>query len=308
VGDQELPRDPTRQKAVKRHHLPAPRIDRSRRTALAAVGTGLTAALFGPAWAQTAPNETPALERIRKVGRISVGVYEANPPFNVKSAGIDVEVAKGIAKGLGLELSLMPFNAGENMDDDLRAMVWKGHYLGFGPADVLLHVPVDAPLMNANPRVSIFAPYYRERLAMARDLKRVPKVDTMADFKGQRIAVPGQSLAGWLLIGSDGGAYREQLDTKMADSTLAAQKLLAGEVAAAAGHSSELESILGGDPRFAIEPLPLPRMRDGWPIGCAVKKESGDLASAIKQVVDGMADRGELKTIFNNAKVAWSKP
>ena len=36
-----------------------------------------------------------------------------------------------------------------------------------GPADVLLHVPVDRPLMAANPRVSIFAPYYRERVMIA---------------------------------------------------------------------------------------------------------------------------------------------
>lgn len=312
MGHQELPGNASGQETVTqgardRQAQQAPDGHVSRRAAVSALGAALTTGLAGPALAQTASGEPGTLERLRKLGRVSIGVYENIPPFNVKGVGIDVEVAKGIAKGLGLELSLLPFHAGENMDDDLRAMVWRGHYLGFGPADVLLHVPVDAPLMNANPRVSIFAPYYRERLAIARDVKRVPKVESMADFKGHRIAVPGQSLAGWLLIGSDSGAYRDQLDTKMADGTIAAQKLMAGETAAAAGHLSELESTLGGDPRFAIEPLPLPRMRDGWPIGCSVKKESGDLATAVKQVIDGMAERGELKKIFNNAKVAWSK-
>ncbi|MFO1328447.1 MAG: hypothetical protein U1F56_13900 [Rubrivivax sp.] len=46
------------------------------------------------------------------------------------------------------------------MNDDLRNMVWRGHYLGFGPADVLMHVPVNRPLME-NPRVEIFAPCWR---------------------------------------------------------------------------------------------------------------------------------------------------
>jgi hypothetical protein len=75
------------------------------------------------------------------------------------SAGIDIDLARALAGALDLKLSLLPFNADENMNDDLRNMVWKGHYLGYGPADVLMHVPVDRPLMQANPQVQIFAPY-----------------------------------------------------------------------------------------------------------------------------------------------------
>jgi ABC-type amino acid transport substrate-binding protein len=133
-------------------------------------------------------------------------------------------------------------------------------------------------------------------------------MDSMADFKGQRIAVPGQSLAGWLLIGSDGGAYREQLDTKIVDAQAAARLLQQGGVAGAAGHASEIESILLGNPDFAIEPLPLPRMRDGWPIGCAVKKESTDLALVIKQAIEAMNANGDMAAIFQRGKVSWRKP
>lgn len=263
------------------------------------------------AWAQAAtptPTESTALARIRKQGFVSIAVYQDMPPFNVGGSGIDVDIAKGIAKGLGVSLTLTPFTAGENMEDDLRAMVWRGHYLGFGPADVLMHVPVDAPLMQASPRVSIFGAYYRERLAIARNLQKVPTMGSLADFKGHRIAVPGQSLAGWLLIGSDSGAWRDQLDTKQVDGTHAAKALLSGQVAGAAGHASELESVLAGDARFAIEPLPLPRMRDGWPIGCAVRRESSDLAQAVRQVVEQMNDSGTMRAIFASHKVAWAKP
>jgi ABC-type amino acid transport substrate-binding protein len=291
VGDQELSGDAAREAVVRR----PPR--RAALLALAAVGA--------TAFAQ---QETPALERIRARGSLIVGVYNDLPPFSVNGEGIDVDLARALAKALGLELSLLPFTAGENMDDDLRNMVWRGHYLGFGPADVLLHVPVEAPLMRNNPRVAIFSPYYRERLVMARDVKRVPKGEAFVDYAGQKIAVPGQSLAGWLMIGAEGGAWREQLVTTWKDGTAAARALQSGEVAAAAGQMSEMESVLAGDARFVIEPLPVPRMRDGWVIGCAVKREATDLAQAVQAAINTLATSGELGRIFAKSKLSWRSP
>jgi ABC-type amino acid transport substrate-binding protein len=269
------------------------------------VAAGLAAAVL-PAWAQTAP--AGALPKLRERGTLVVAVYQDLPPFNEGGKGIDVQIAQALADALGLRLTLLPFIAGENMDDDLRNMVWRGHYLGHGPADVLLHVPVDRPLMQANPRVQIFAPYYRERLAMARDLTLVPRMESLDDFAGRKIAVAGLSLSGWLLIGTDGGRYREQLVTNVVDGYRAAQALKRGEVAAAAGMAAELEAVLAGDPRFAIEPLPLPRARDGWVIGLAVRKESADLAQALQAAVNQLAESGRLRQIFADAKVSWRQP
>ena len=252
--------------------------------------------------------DKPALQRIRERGALVVGIYNDMPPFHTAGQGIDVALAGALAKALEVKASLLPFNADENMNDDLRNLVWRGHYLGFGPADVLLHVPVDRPLMAANPRVNIFAPYYRERVMIARDLAKAPKLDSLDDLGSQKIAVPGQSLAGWLLIGADSGKYAGQLNTKLKDGTEAAALLQRGEVVAAAGHASELESVLGGDARFAIEPLPLPRMKDGWVIGMAVKKESEDLARALQAAVNTLTDNGELGRMFAAAKVGWRKP
>ncbi|OGB00178.1 MAG: ABC transporter substrate-binding protein [Burkholderiales bacterium RIFCSPHIGHO2_12_FULL_69_20] len=274
-----------------------------RRRWLAGAGATL-AALALPALAQ----DKPALQRIRERGTLVVGVYNDMPPFHVGGQGIDVALAGALARALEVKLSLLPFTADENMDDDLRNMVWKGHYLGFGPADVLLHVPVDRPLMAANPRVNIFAPYYRERVMIARNLAAAPRMESLDDLAGKPIAVPGLSLAGWLLIGADSGKYREQLSTRWKDGAEAAGALQRGEVVAAAGNASELESVLGGDARFAIEPLPLPRMRDGWAVGLAVKKDSEDLAHALQAAVNAVADNGELGKMFAAAKVGWRKP
>lgn len=270
-----------------------------RRDVLALLG----AACLAPA---TAAPEVGALERIRQRGSLVVGLYHDMPPFHVDGQGIDVEVARALAAQLGVGLSMLPFHADENMADDLRNVVWRGHYLGWGPADVLMHVPTDRALQDANPRVQVVAPYYRERLAIAWDRRALPALDSLAALRGRDVAVAGQSLAGWLLLGADGGALRDTLQTRWPDGVAAAKALQDGKVVAAAGHASELESVLARDHRYAIEPLPAPRApRDGWLVGCAVKKEAKDLAQALQQAMESIASASSLRTAFETRGVRW---
>ena len=246
------------------------------------------------------------LSKVKSRGSLVVGLYKDMPPFHDGGGGIDVELGRALAETLGVAFSPLPFPADENMNDDLRNMVWKGHYLGYGPADVLLHVPVDRPLMDANPQVSVFAPYWRERVAVARNLEQLPKLESLADLAGKPVAVPGQSLAGWLLIGAESGALRDTLRTQARDGVEAAQALKRGEVPAAAGLLSELQAVLRGDARFAIEPLPSPRApRDGWAVGMAVKKDATELAQALQGAVNQLAANGRLAEIFARANLAW---
>jgi ABC-type amino acid transport substrate-binding protein len=256
------------------------------------------------AWAQA--QETEALARIRARGSLIVAVYNTMPPFNMEGAGIDVQIAEQLAHDLGVTLNLLPFNAGESMADDLRNMVWKGHYLGFGPADVLLHVPVDKPLMDSQKQVLILAPYYKETVAMAYHVGQVPPLESLADLKGLKVAVAGQTLAGWLLLGADEGAHREQLMTRMDDGTVAARMLLAGEVNVAAGNASELHSVLKGNPQYRVIPMPLPRApRNGWAVGMAVKKNATDLARALQSAINDMSKDQRLAKIFAGQGVPW---
>jgi len=249
------------------------------------------------------------LAQVRERSRLVVGLYEDMPPFHVKGRGIDVELGQALADALGVKFAPLPFQADENMGDDLRNMVWKGHYLGHGPADVLLHVPVDRPLIAATPQASIFGPYYRERVMLARRLDLLPALDSLSQLGTQRVAVAGQTLAGWLLIGADGGAYREQLDTQCKDGCEAARALQRGDVAAAAGLASELEAVLSGDAAYRIEPLPSPRApRDGWAAGMAVKRDATDLAEALQAALNGLVNEGRVAAIFAKHKVAWRSP
>ena len=315
MGHQELSRDEAGEAAVSATARPlrrgrdvplggTPRSGRvpvvTRRSCLSA----LLAAGFAPCL--LAAQEGDALQRIRQRGSLVVGLYNDMPPFHVKGQGIDVELAKALAGQLGVGLSLLPFQAGESMDDDLRNMVWRGHYLGWGPADVLLHVPVEPPLMAANPKVQIVAPYFRESVALAWRRDALRSLDSLAALRGQRVAVAGQSLAGWLLIGADDGALRDGLDTHCSDGVAAAHALRDGTVVAAAGLASELESVLARDERFVIEPLPAPRSpRDGWAVGCAVRKEAPQLAQALQQAAQQLQANGSLRAMFERNGVHW---
>ena len=271
-----------------------------RRAALRALGAAALVASGGVRAAET------GLAAVKARGTLTVAVYRDMPPFHDKGQGIDVDLAAALADALGVKLSLLPFPAGEDMNDDLRNMVWKGHYLGYGPADVMLHVPVEGPLMDANPQVRIFAPYWRDRVMIARDVAQLPHLETLAQINGKSVAVPGQTLAGWLLIGADGGAYKQQLTTTWKDGVEAAQALQRGEVAAAAGLDSELECVLGGDARYVITPLPtISNSRNGWAVGLAVKKDAADLAAALQAAVDAMVGDKRIAQIFAKGRVTW---
>ena len=272
----------------------------NRRGILRALGAGPLAATLPDLLSAT------PLSKVKSRGSLVVGLYKDMPPFHADGAGIDVELGRALAESLGVAFSPLPFPADENMGDDLRNMVWKGHYLGYGPADVLLHVPVDRPLMEANPQVRVFAPYWRERVMIARNLEQLPALDSLAALAGKAVAVPGQSLAGWLLIGAEGGALRDSLSTKWNDGVEAAKALQRGEALAAAGLASELQAVLRGDARFVIEPLPSPRApRDGWAVGMAVKKDATELAQALQGAVNQLAGSGRLAEIFAKANLAW---
>ncbi|MBU6437211.1 MAG: transporter substrate-binding domain-containing protein [Betaproteobacteria bacterium] len=277
-------------------------------------GAAALAALAMLSAGTAARAEVRSWDEIRQSGYLSFAVYQDNAPFsdgsNDQPRGVDVELARKLAAQLGLQARFIVFHASMDSDgsinDDLRNMVWKGHYLGYGPGDVLLHVPVDPPLMKANPQVEIFAPYWHERLVIARDIQRLPHLETLAQLGDQRVAAAGQTLAGWLMLGADSGAYRNQLLTDLKDGVQAAQALRQGQVAAAVGLASELESVLAGDPRYVITRLPTVRApREGWAVGLAVRKASMTLAHALQKAVDDATADGRVAKIFAQAHVSW---
>jgi len=243
-----------------------------------------------------------------KADTMKVAVYNELAPFSDKGQGIDADLAAALAKKLGLTLSLLPFNAGDDLNDDLRNMVWKGHYLGYGPADVMLHVPVDRMLMNANPQVTIFAPYHVESVRLVRSARSIPSFDGVDALAGKRIGVEKVSISGMVMLGEGNGRFRDQVHI-YPTATEALQQLKAGQLDAVLATRSEIESVMRGDPAFPVQDVHFERLpRAGWAVGMAVKKDNVDLARRLQAALNEMAADGELKAIFAKYGVQVVKP
>ncbi|WP_338760332.1 transporter substrate-binding domain-containing protein [Massilia sp. METH4] len=247
-------------------------------------------------------------QRISEAGSLKVAVYEGFAPFSDHGKGIDVALARALATRLGLKLNLLPFPAGENLNDDLRNMVWKGHYLGYGPADVMLHVPVDRALMAANDKVEIFAPYHVETVRLVRDAQAMPDFDGIASLAGRRIGVEQISIAAMVLLGEGGGRLRDGVRI-FPTAAQALEELKAGGLDAVLANRSEIEAAVRGDPRYPLEPLAFERLpRNGWAIGMAVRKDDTELARRLQAALNELVASGELRDIFAAHGVTVARP
>jgi ABC-type amino acid transport substrate-binding protein len=245
---------------------------------------------------------------LREAGILKVAVYNDLAPFSDHGQGIDADLGTALAGKLGLKPALLPFNAGDDLGDDLRNMVWKGHYLGYGPADVMLHVPVDRMLMNANPQVEIFAPYYVETVRLVRSAQAIPRFDGVDALAGKRIGVEKVSISGMVMLGEGGGRFREQVHI-YPTATEALEQLKAGSLDAVLATRAQIESVMKGDPAFPLQEVPFDRLpRGGWAVGMAVKKDNLGLARKLQAALNDMAASGELKTIFAKYGVQIMKP
>jgi ABC-type amino acid transport substrate-binding protein len=257
-------------------------------------------ALLACAWlALAAPVPAHAdWNKIEGSGALKVAVYNEFAPFSDKGAGIDVDLAAALAARLKLKLNLMPFPADEEVADDLRNMVWKGHYLGYGPADVMLHVPVDNRLMNDNPQVRIFAPYYVESLRLVRAERSIPRFDDLDALANKRIGVEKVSIAGMLMLGEGNGRFRDQVRI-FPSATEALLALKGGQLDAVLAKRSEIEAVMRGDPAFPLGEANFQRLpRSGWAVGMAVRKDDEELGRRLQAALNEMVTNGELKALF----------
>lgn len=246
--------------------------------------------------------------KIQQSGALKVAVYNDFAPYSDHSAGIDVDVAEALAKKLGLKLSLLPFPAGENLSDDLRNMVWKGHYLGYGPADVMLHVPVEPLLMKQNDKVRIFAPYQVETVRLARSAKSIPAYTGLDSLQGKTVGVEKVSIAAMVMLGEGNGRFRDNV--RIFDTAAQAlEQLKAGKIDAVLANRSEIEASLKSDPAFPLDEADFQRLpRAGWAVGMAVRKDDQDVAKLLQSAMNDLRSSGELQTIFAKYGVHLVQP
>ncbi len=254
------------------------------------------------------------LDDVTASGHLRVAVYRDFAPFasgpsdNVK--GLDVELGKIIARRLGVKkVEYLVVTAGDTVADDLRNGVWKGHYLGYGVADVMLHIPVDKYLAVQNDNAYIFAPYYREQLVIAIDPRQTGGTDLIAAFGEHKVGVEGDSLADNYLLGAFGGRLRDNV-VHFHSVAAAVNAMAQGKVAGVMGLRTQVEAALKKHHRhFRISSMPLPGLTvRSWLIGMAVKVDSHDLANAIEPIIETMARDGTLAKLFAKYGMTYIPP
>jgi ABC-type amino acid transport substrate-binding protein len=294
-----------------------PRLSRDEVRRLSRRGFLATTAALLPGLA-AAPARARALDDVVASGVLRVAVYEDFHPFSwVEDGaprGIDVDIAGAMARHLKLTLQLLVRMSGENVDDDLRANVWRGPLTGGGVADVMLHVPLDRELGRRNELVMLANPYMRHRLAFAVD-ERTPDADLDWElFTRASVALEVDTVPDFYLLSAFGGAARANVRhfNRFAD---AADAFLAGETLGLAGSRAQVEGHLarrrpaGAVPGLRIVTPRLPGLfRSSWSVGTAVKTDGRDLSYALGDALTALRDSGALQAIHARHGVTFDDP
>ncbi len=270
------------------------------------------AALAPMAMAQRPDDGEPSeFEIIQRRGSLVVAVYKDNEPYSFgppsDMRGLDIDIARALTREMGLGLSLLPFQAAEDMHGDLRNMVTRGHYLGYGPADLMMRAPVDMHLMMANRLALIFGTYQKEVPVLLFDRRRIERLDTPDDLKGHALAGErGMGLTS-ALMGYGGGLLKEQI--RLFDTSVqAAEAVVAGQVAAAYVTRAQAEYVLAQQAvqqeHIVIEDIKLGNLVDrGWPVGVAIKSRNRELRLLVEESFRRLHASGEMLAIFRQHKL-----
>lgn len=273
-------------------------------------------ALMAPFCALPADEEKPtSLAVVKERGTLEVALYKDFPPYSYKikgrPGGIDADIAKAIAIELGLNLKIRLFAADENMGDDLRNNLWKGHYLGGGVADVMLHVPADEQYAAKEDKVVFFGPYFREAVAVAHDTQKIASVESPLVLSGHKVAVEIDSISDYYMSGSFNGRLRTAA-VRFPTARDAVKAFAAGEVDAVMAPRGELQGLIkevGLEGLNFKEQELVGMFRTAWDLGMAVKRHNDDsLLDAVEAALQKLRKNGELKKIFAAHGVEYVSP
>jgi polar amino acid transport system substrate-binding protein len=265
-------------------------------------------------------------------GHLIVGVYRDFPPFSYLAGkvpeGVDVDLGKAIARALKLDLQLHWITADENLEDDLRNNIWKGHYLDKNTenplavkkvADLMMRVPYDRDFAYrqdtqtgemVNDQVVMFGPYQRESWSVAYDGQIIADLTTMAVFQYYPIGVELDSLPDFYLTSAFQGRLRKNV-RHFGNARKAFAAMQGGQVNAVMAMRSEIDNLLfaANDARYQVAENAFPSIgKQQWDVGMAVKSTYRQLGYAIEEVVDQMVRSGEMKALFAAYGLSYELP
>lgn len=253
---------------------------------------------------------------------ITVAIYSDFIPFsyqeNGQAKGIDIEVAKHIAKQLGVVLKFRWVTADENVEDDLRNNLWKGHYLKRSVADLMLRVPYDKKYSElrddigerVHKQVHMFAPYHTESWKIVFNTKKIDDVSTMAIFQYHDIGVEVDSIPQFYLMSVFNGRMSKK--TKQYNSLpLAISAMHEQKIDAVMGIRSQVShyqhKLASSSYQLATNAFPMIGKQQ-WDIGMAVKSDYRQLGYAVGDIVNDMVNKGIMEKIFLQYNAIYQIP
>jgi polar amino acid transport system substrate-binding protein len=282
----------------------------------------LVAGLAGPAFARCegiAPGQRPQNTPHEDVGRefddivasgwIEFAAYSDFAPWSSevdgKPVGVDIDVGRLIAEGLGVEARFRLVDAGENLDADLMNYVWKGAVVNGRVSDVMLHVPYDSDYACRVEQAVFTGQYAQDAVAIAYSLAAYPeKGPTPAYFRYDTVGVENDAIADFYLTSV--GASPDKIH-RFPSTQAAMQALAAGEVMAVMGPKGELEGNVAEGIKVHEPPL-IGFTRGHWTLGVAVNQQHRDLAYAVDDAIAaGLAD-GRIAAIFAQHGLSFRPP
>ena len=266
--------------------------------------------------ARASDDEPDRLEAIKRNGSIEIAVYRSFPPWSYQPesgafTGIDVEIGQALADEMGVKMNVRRFTPDETMGDDIRNQVWKGHYLGGGTADAMLHVGMAPAFQKDNDQATFLAPYYDETMGFAYDAERLGgDVDSPLALAGKKVGVQLDSLGDYFLTSAYQGRLRNDVE-HFASVPDAMRALNKGDLAAVMAPVGELAGAarMLDEQRVKISTTPLSGMyQTSWDVGVAIKAGNPELAQAIKSAMSTLEKDGRIKAIFKAYGVPYRAP
>lgn len=277
---------------------------------------------FSCCWFLCATAFSRSYDDIIESNEIVIAVYSDFQPFsyvdNGEEKGIDVDLANAIAKKLGVKLRLRWMTADENVDDDLRNNIWKGHFLNRTIADLMLRVPYDRDysLLRddigelVHQHVHMFAPFHTESWKVIFNSKKIDSVETMAVFQYHDIGVEVDSIPQFYLTSAFQGRMRDRAKQYPSISE-AITAMTESKVDAVMGLASQISHYQGAlsKTNYPLAQNAFPMMgQQQWDIGMAVKADYRELGYAVADIVENMIKTGEMETIFAKFNVIYKIP
>lgn len=244
---------------------------------------------------------------------LTIIAYDDNAPFSWDDhgtiKGIDADIARAIARELGVEARIELRQQGEKVDDDLRVNVWKGPLTGGGVGDLMMHVPVDRELSARNTEAVIGIPYFQERVVVAIHPEMTGPDPTFEVFKKQKIGVQLATVSDYFLMTYQDGALIDNI-AHHTKPEAGAKEFATKEVAATMGTAANLEALLHA---YGIKPVFVRPDMDGivrkdWVVGMAWNEKSRDLGYAAQAALEKIKSSGELAKIFAAYSVEYVAP